>query len=251
MAMEAFVRELVRGDAEDLLRVVGSFVPDIDAVYAGLLEEARAAPLVSMLTHNLMDGTGRQVASVGSIAADPEGRVMMKLASDLVPAAPFLRAALAGLQEGQALTPSVILDLAMRSASFGEEDRPLLARGLDAYFAGDFVVAAHIIIPRIEAAIRRLAGVMGATLTKPGGNDAMDQRTLDDLLRDPAIAEATSADFAVYLRALLTDRRSTNARNLVCHGLAPAGFFDQALADRLIHAVLALCAVVPSANDSA
>jgi hypothetical protein len=121
------------------------------------------------------------------------------------------------------------------------------ARGLELYWEGQFDEAAHLVAPRLEAAIRELARRARIPVLKepegdkPGGVRAL--RPLIDALADRF--DEGSAEYLerwrVYLRQLLVDELGMNLRNVIAHGLAPAiGRHDAAL---LVHAACFLTTI--------
>ena len=101
----------------------------------------------------------------------------------------------------------------------------------------------HILLPQIEAIIRNLAEKIGVPILKPSRSGGFFYKTLDELLRDPKIAEVLGEDLCLYFRVLLTDPRGWNLRNDVCHGISHIETFNQNTADRVLHALLCLALV--------
>ena len=62
--------------------------------------------------------------------------------------------------------------------------------------------------------------------------------TLDDLLRKEPVEKAFTPDGALYLRLVLTDQRSLNIRNELCHGILPPDSFGSGVAARLLHVLV-------------
>ncbi len=110
-----------------------------------------------------------------------------------------------------------------------------IGRAVELYWDGQFDESAHVLIPRLEAVIRKLARVVGIPIVhEPRANrDVGGLSTLGVLLSD---LEGVIADEAwrVYLADLLVNPLSLNLRNQLLHGLqARASGSDAAL---LIHA---------------
>ena len=70
---------------------------------------------------------------------------------------------------------------------------------------------------------------------QPKGNKGYQLRTLDELLNEQVITDKFSADGAFYLRTVLTNQKSYNIRNMLCHGIANPNNFGVVAADRLLH----------------
>jgi hypothetical protein len=82
----------------------------------------------------------------------------------------------------------------------------------------------------------------GLTL-RPGRNGTTQEKNLNEILRETAIQKALHEDMQLYLLTLLADQRGQNIRNVICHGFATPRHFNQQIADRVLHALLALALV--------
>ena len=109
-----------------------------------------------------------------------------------------------------------------------------------AYLQKDFVVAIHLYVPQIEAAIRNLVELTGGAVLKARGGGGFHLRTLDELLRTEQVNEVLGKDVALFFRVVLTDQRGWNIRNDVCHGTFPHQNASRVVADRLLHLLLVL-----------
>lgn len=108
------------------------------------------------------------------------------------------------------------------------------ARGARLYELREFDAAASVLAPRLETAVRRLAGAVGLPVTCSIDRQgrASQVKGLGQLLAEleGALPEATRR----HLRVLLSDPIGLNLRNTVAHGFAPA--LGQAEAALLLHA---------------
>ena len=83
--------------------------------------------------------------------------------------------------------------------------------------------------------------ISGVSVIKPQyKRNGFQLLTLDELLRTKPVADAFTPDGALYLRLVLTDQRSLNIRNLLCHGIVPPQYFDADTAARLFHVLVML-----------
>ena len=242
--VDAFFEGLLAGsDTEVLTRLAVHFLPRQDDLEAQLLKLSREAPLSFLFSTAVLDEEGRTVARVGPLKDDLEGHLVRQTSQALSFAIPWLREALEQGQRAGLVSLASISAFTAESPLFQSPHRPILLAGLEAYSRGDYMGAMHILIPQIEQAVRRLAGLIGtATITARRGG-GFHARVLDDLLRDPALAEPLGEDILAYFRVLLTDARGWNLRNMVCHGLSPVNTFSAPVADRVLHAVLVLSLV--------
>lgn len=99
--------------------------------------------------------------------------------------------------------------------------------GLHAGLMGDFITAAHLLVPQVEAMIRHLAQALGAVTSKLTHQGIQDVEYLNTLLIEErftsVLAPVLGEDFLFELRGLLVERMGANARNVLAHGLAPDG----------------------------
>lgn len=239
--MDKFVSEITSGTPEKALkRIARQFIPDRSMAETEISEIAQAAPLMSMIPRQAMDRKGRPVSMIDSLEKDPEGHVVLHIGQKMLMDWRYLRLAIEGTIESYNLDQDELTDRIYESPVFESEHRGLLLRGLERYLAGDYVSACHILIPQIEAAIRKLVELCGGPIINSKKLGGFDLRTLDALLRDPHLSGAIGGDCALYFRILLTDRRGWNLRNNLCHGLYSAESVDVIKADRVFHALLYL-----------
>jgi hypothetical protein len=239
--VDSFFAYLLSGSsAEALARMVVEFLPKKADAERQLRDLARDAPLYFLIPLSIKDSDGRTVAKVGSLEEDFEGRLIQRLSQELALGSPWLRGAMERGTEQHEWSPDFLLDHLLRSPLFRETKRTLLARALEAYYLGDGVVAVHLLVPQIEAAIRQLARLSGAPLYRTRKGGRVELLSLDQLLNSEKVASLLGNDTTIYLRALLTDPRGWNVRNVVCHGLIEPNAITAAVADRVVHAILTL-----------
>ena len=126
---------------------------------------------------------------------------------------------------------------------------PIVSAGLQAFLESNHIVAAHLLIPQIEDALRNLVEMAGGSIYKPNRSGGLSLKTLDEVLRDDIITQVLGENTAFYLRVLLTDQRGWNIRNTVCHGMAPAGYFTTDLSDRVLHVLILLGIIRPKESS--
>ncbi len=99
----------------------------------------------------------------------------------------------------------------------GHEESVL--RALVAGFQGDMLVAAHLVLPQLEALVRQVVETHGGatSMLEPGG--IQPERPLGALLETPEAVQAFGEDGVFELQDLLIDPLGANLRNEVAHGL--------------------------------
>ncbi len=95
----------------------------------------------------------------------------------------------------------------------------LLARGLYAGLTGDFLQAAHILVPQVEHMVRFLLGRRGVITTSLDSDGVQEENSFNTLLEKPELTDVLGADLVFDMKSLLVDKRGANLRNLVAHGL--------------------------------
>ena len=66
---------------------------------------------------------------------------------------------------------------------------------------------------------------------------------MDDVLHDPVVKDALDPKLWFFLKVLYTDNRGMNLRNLVAHGVAPAGAFNRVNAALVVQSVVFLALI--------
>lgn len=95
----------------------------------------------------------------------------------------------------------------------------LFGKGLLAGFVGDYVTAAHLLIPQFEHVIRCAIASTGGTTTNLYDTGVEQHKTLDTLLALPEAEAAFGEDLLETLKAILCDPNGEGFRNQVAHGL--------------------------------
>jgi hypothetical protein len=242
--LERFLEALTEGPLRDsLARIAEHFLLSPDETKDKVLAMAKAAPLQAFIPQTMCDSDGRPIATVGSVESDLEGRVVLQMSDNMVISSQFLHMTLQALRSHGGFGVDSFMEVLGECPLFRMERLPLLKRGLQAYFEGDDPVAAHLLIPQIEAAARDLLALAGGQTYRPGRMGGLSLKTLDAILREPAIEKVLSNRGSAYLRVLLTDPRGWNLRNSVMHGFLAADQYLPIISDLLVHVLMLLSLV--------
>ena len=132
------------------------------------------------------------------------------------------------LSRNRALAGLTSYDTIRQAIEFLSEDKP--------------TIFCHLIVPQLERAIRNLVEFSGLSVIKPQNDpkNGFQLVTLDDLLRKVPVKYAFTTDGALYLRLVLTDQRSLNIRNELCHGLLAPESFHYGIAARQLHVLVVI-----------
>lgn len=205
-------------------------------------EQAKSSPLMAAISQSIISDD-RVVATVGSVEDDPFGRVIRQATFMFEFSTPWLGWAVAKAIEVHNLSAVEFGIFINRGGLFG--DGQLLASGLEAWFAKDFVKAIHVLVPQVELGLRSLAGLKGQPTTKTsvkyGG--AQMAVTMGDILYSPTYVVAfgpAGPDLAVHFATLYADPRGKNVRNELAHGLLTAEDASEGLLLWVIHSLLML-----------
>lgn len=228
-------------DEERWRNFVFQFIPSKDDAEKTLSEVAKQAPLYYMTGTNLMDYKGRPMSVIGSYDQDPEGNLVMHITQHLNFGTTFLGIAIRKMREvGLMTTDRIMSDIIEPCPLYEGYSYTVIRQALDFLFGDMPVVACHLLVPQIEAAIRNLVENAGISVIKQQKHveKGFQLITLDDLLRKEPVEQVFNSDGAMYLRLVLTDQRSLNIRNDLCHGILPPDNFHSGVAARLLHVLV-------------
>ncbi|MDH5681730.1 MAG: DUF4209 domain-containing protein, partial [Spirochaetota bacterium] len=146
-------------------------------------------------------------------------------------------------------TTDEVIDHLFRAPAFTEDRREIIREGIKAYLNNNHIVAAHVLIPQIEHALRHLIELMDRPIYKKGRNGLQRLILLDEILRDDAIIQYFGDDIIYYFRVLFTESLGWNLRNDTCHGFIPSKMFTSEVTDRIFHSLLVIALVRPAKDD--
>jgi hypothetical protein len=101
-------------------------------------------------------------------------------------------------------------------------------------------------MPVIESAVRNLFIVNKAPYIKSNPDGGYDVKSLNELLAHQLIKDVfltSGENVATYLKVLLVNRIGWNLRNDYAHGQNKLAFFNENVANRLVHVLLLLSLV--------
>lgn len=224
-ALSAFVTNFIptRGEAED---------------YAEL--EKNSSPLMAMISSQQLDQDYHPLSSTGGIEKDEEGKVIEKYKLLLMADENLLHNVIAKNTKRGIFSVSSIMTNVSDCVAFKGSRYGIIEKGVKAYFGGDYIIALHLLIPQIENAIRLIYEQNGGLVIK-GHKYGKQLENLDNVLKSDQIKTCFSEDGAFYLKNLLSDMRSMNLRNSICHGLMEETEMEWNVADRILHALLFVC----------
>jgi lysyl-tRNA synthetase class 1 len=238
--MEAFLAQVVVDDlVTSFVRITRQFLLKRAELELRVQKTLKDAPLMAHITQMIM-ADDHVAAKIGSVKEDSFGRLFheAKLAFQIV--RPWLAQAYRRLFEKHEVVPEHFAGWANRHGLF--DDMSLLLEGIRAWERNDQVKAAHVLIPQIERALRKIADGLGVAVTKahPKVSGTSVAIGMGEILYNDKVAEALGPDATLHFQALYADPRGMNLRNEIAHGLMDANQFYWHLGNLIVHSLLIL-----------
>jgi Domain of unknown function (DUF4209) len=199
----------------------------------------KEAPLMAHITQMIM-ADDHVAAKIGSVTEDCFGRLFHQAKFAFQFVRPWLAQAFRRLFEKHGVVPEHYAGWANRHGLF--DDMSLLLEGIRAWERNDQVKAAHVLIPQIERALRKIADGLGVPVTKahPKVSGTSVAIGMGEILYNDKVAEALGPDATLHFQALYADPRGMNLRNEIAHGLIDADQFYWHLGNLIVHSLLIL-----------
>ncbi|KRQ92559.1 DUF4209 domain-containing protein [Bradyrhizobium valentinum] len=238
--MEKFLDLIVVDDlATTFVRIAREFLLNRAQLEQQVQQTLKEAPLMAHIPQTIM-ADNHVAAKIGSVEDDPFGRVMHQTNFEFQFVRLWLAHAFRRLFEKHELVPEHFAGWANRHGLF--EDMGLLLEGVRAWEREDQVKAAHVLVPQIERALRKLADDLGVPITR--GHPVVSETSvaigMGEILYNEKVAEALGPDVTLHLQALYADPRGMNLRNQIAHGLMDAGQFYWHIGNLIVHSLLVL-----------
>ncbi|MEI6646419.1 MAG: DUF4209 domain-containing protein [bacterium] len=237
--LERFLLDLVEGDEEEALaRIVYHYIPEWEQTKEQVLEISQKCVLTSMIRRTIVDSSGLEIASIGSVEDDLDGRTIHHMSNNMNYVADLVYLSIQKWLLKFEVTADKLCERLLASPVFTPQSKNALARGIHAYFEKDHITAIHLLIPQMESAFREFLIGGGGSIYRPNKLGGIDYRTLGDMINDALVKEVFGEDAQRYFKVLLVDPRGWNIRNTVCHALVDASVYVQPHSDRVLHVLL-------------
>lgn len=209
--------------------------------------------LLFALSAVTLDDRGRVTDRRPSVLTEDENQIeavkkaeMLRLATLLqeLQASAFVLPALHQIHTEHDIRESDALRIARHSPFVPADREVIFARGLYAGFQGDFLVAAHLLIPQIENSIRHVLNLAGTITSTLDSTFIQQELDLNTMLYSPykeSLLEIFGEDIVFDLEGLLVSKFGSNLRNLLAHGLLSSDHFASRRFVYLWWLVLRLC----------
>lgn len=248
--MEAWIEGLT-GVSERLAlaRIAMNLIAKEDSLREAVENSAANTPLQALIRMSIMGPRGVTAATIGSVKDDMPGRIISAAAAQIGQAAPFLNQALERAKSKYQLNTGKILAFLAAASAFPPHVHSLLKQGVDAWFAEDTVKAVHVLVPRVEAALREILAAMGQATLKPNRDGGFDEITMGAVLGNDVFKRSFHPSSRLHLQALYTTPKGINLRNKIAHGMAGEELLGRAMANWVVHSLLLLATLGQSWPD--
>ncbi|MET6996851.1 DUF4209 domain-containing protein [Chitinophaga defluvii] len=240
--IDKYINQILEGDNSETIfvRIIESCTPRVEEAKEELERLSKVAPFQFILSRDLLDKKGRRVARIPPISDDFFSHLILHLSNSIRIGTIFLHFIFEEAITRGILTIHELMKFIDKSCIIEKDRLPIFQKGFEAYFAGDYIVAIHLLIPQFEEAIRNLVEMNGGSVIIQK-EDAFNLKTFDHLLKDEIITDIFGEDKSLYFKTLFTDKRGWNIRNHVAHGMLDvAHFLNKQNIDRIMHAILCL-----------
>jgi hypothetical protein len=163
----------------------------------------------------------------------------------------LLAAIMFPLRDEGLFTHAGVMDVVRDSALIGDQDLMLIDRGVERFFAGDNASSIHLMVPRLEAAIRGVMDKLGMATTRQHRDGTTRELDLHSVLAVPELVQALGANDAYLFKLMLVDSRGPRFRHRVAHGNMTAAECTEMIAFMMVVLVLHLSGYVKSVEGSA
>lgn len=241
--IQAYLDDALQGtDYDVIMRYMIQYLPRMEDERRKLKEKAVRSPLLDIVSTVTIDSSGNPISRVGVGPDADHQKLYFSMYENMRFAIPLMHLHVTTMKEKGKLTTESMMDMLKDSPLISDNHREIVRRGFEAYMKEDYLVCCHLLVPQLEAAIRRLFAYNGANIMRNKANpiEGNEYLSLDSLLESDYAIEFMGEDLANYLRNVLTNQYGWNIRNQVSHGLLGSDNFNHGMADRLVHAFLML-----------
>ncbi|KQV45117.1 DUF4209 domain-containing protein [Massilia sp. Root335] len=240
--MECWLDELMADSPKQAIgRIAFHLMSDPDELHRQVESNAANAPLHASISITITDDNGFTTATIGSVKDDIPGRVLNAAATYIGGSSPWLHQALARLKTRWSTDAEALLAFLAQSPLFPPSTHGLLRAGIQAWFAGDFIKAVHVLVPQVEAGLREMLRAYGESPMRHNAHEGgFETIGMGTLLMNRTFKAHAHPWFRLHMRALYTSPKGLNLRNRVAHGLASADAFGLGMANWVIHSLFAI-----------
>lgn len=108
-----------------------------------------------------------------------------------------------------------------------DSQKELIDRGIERFFAGDYISALHILVPQFESYFRTLFEWGGFPTTSIKSGATQNEQTFNEFLLQPFVKETIDPNILYMIEFVMVDQLGKNLRNIIAHGLAEIVTFNK------------------------
>ena len=221
------------------------FIPAIDSMRNRSRNLAEQFPLQHLVTRVIMRGS-HQVQRGDTPKKSEEASLYQQYDLEVGVMGINLHETLSVFREEGGLSLDSLLDFLRKSPFIDKEVGEILEVGIERYLAADYISAIHVLVPKLEDALRKTLGMLNGSTTSIRG-DMTRAIDLEQVLRAPELVKLLGEDTIFFLKYLLVEQLGENMRNDVTHGLMRKSDCTPGAASLVL---LALFRLVPYELDS-
>lgn len=207
---------------KDAFNAVGSLalmfpLMKIEEIKNELRKQSDIAPLSSIIPASIIDKQGKTIARLESEEDRMYSHVSRYWRSFYI--GPGFWPALQKIREEHSLALEDWYGLLKHHPFVPIERVGAYAHAFFHGFHGDFMSAAHLLMPQIENSIRYVLQNFEKETSKPIAGGLQEESSLNQTLYFPELKEILGEDMVFELKGLLTEKAGDNLRNQLAHGL--------------------------------
>lgn len=241
--IDEYLKDVMKGThRKRMRRYIIEYLPILKYEKKKYTEFAKENPLEDMMATVIFDEQGNTTNRLGAGKKPEVLKLHNSINLNLKIQTGFMHIHMEELKKTGDVTVEALMRMFDGCPLVEESHRKILERGFEAYLNEDYLVCCHLLIPQVEAMIRRLIALNGGEVLRQGQNPAAGNEycSLDTLLDSPVAKQSMNEDIIEYFRVLFVSSAGWNLRNLLSHGLLSANSFSYTMADRVVHALLIL-----------
>jgi hypothetical protein len=131
-----------------------------------------------------------------------------------------------------------------------QNQKTIIAKGVDHLFSDDYISAIHILVPQFESAFRSFFEYYGCPTTSVTANASQKEQTLGEFLTEDFVT-ILSEDYLFSIKQIMVARFGLNLRNKIAHGLVQANELNKKVALVVLFLFMVLCNYKLVHNDTA
>jgi hypothetical protein len=237
-SFETDISDAVRGSKEhvkapDLITALRRFVLGVplvkpDEIKAEVLKIAKENPLSHLFSSSLLDSKGRPKAKTSGLLNSKGDEAESALNAEMFSHAEkfkwafrvsaFIEPARQQIRNDRHPNFEDLSFLVINNPFVPQGHEGIFLRGIHAGFHGDFLIAAHLLVPQIENSIRYVLEANGVDVSvyKPDGTQPV--KILGGLLGLEKTRELFGDDLVFELQGALIEKTGFDLRNRIAHG---------------------------------